>query len=337
MHPVSALRLFSALILLATATGAAAQTLTVTPRQIDFGDMKQEQSATANVTLTNDGAAKLVIGKVDADCGCTVPTLEIKELGPGESTTMVIRFNSKRFAGKIFKTVRVESNDPVSPLIDVIITANVTTPLIVDPASHRVGFKRAPQGEVQTQLVTFTATEADELEISINGTRQGLFEVAVINNLDGDPRRAALEVTVPADMKPGRQRDNVRVRTNIPEIPKVDIEMRCWVHQALAVSPAAVNWRFKSRFKSSVRVAATGKDIEFKITGAETDLPEITVEINETVPNVETLIVLEGIPITSEDERAVANKGRIKGTLTIHTNLPEQPTIEIPVTYMVRM
>lgn len=337
MRPVSALRLISVLILVVGAACASAQTLTVTPRQIDFGTMKQRQTATATVTLTNDGGGKLIIGKVNADCGCTVPTLNTKELRPGESTKLEIEFNSKKFTGNVFKTVRIESNDPVSPIVDVIISANVTTPLIIDPVSQRVGFARAPQGEVYTRRVTFTATEAELLEITVDGTRQGLFEVAVTNGLDGDPLRAALDVTVPADMPAGRQRDNVRVRTNIPDMPTVDIEMRCWVHQALMVSPAAVNWRFKPEFRSSVRVAATTDDIEFKITGAETDLPEISVEVIETVVNRETLIRLEGSPITKDDGRALAANGRIKGTLTIHTNLEQQPTIEIPITYMVRM
>jgi hypothetical protein len=337
MRPVSALRLCTALLLVLAAATAGAQTLTVSPRQWDFGTMKQQQTATTTITLTNDGGGKLVIDNVHADCGCTVPTLEIKELRPGESTTLDIEFNSKRFSGNIFKTVRIESNDPVSPVVDVIITANVTTPLIVDPVSQRVGFARAPQGEVHTKRVTFTATEAEALEISADGTRRGLFEVSVTNGVDGNPRLAAIDVTVPADMPAGKQRDNVRVRTSIPEMPTVDIEMRCWVHQALMVSPEAVNWRFKPEFRSSVRVASTTDDVVFKITGAETDMPELTVEVQETVPNRETLIVLEGAPIDKDDVRAKAARGRIKGTLTIHTNLEQQPTIEIPITYMVRM
>lgn len=336
MRPVSA-SLILVLLLTLAAAAAQTQTLTVSPRQLDFGTMKQQQTATATVTLTNDGGGKLVIGRVDADCGCTVPTLEIKELRPGESTEMEIEFSSKRFSGNVFKTVRVESNDPASPMVDIIITAKVTTPLVVDPVSQRVGFRRTAQGEVLTQRVTFTATEVPRLEITADGTRRGLFDVAVVNNLDGDPQKSALDVTVPADIPAGKQRDNVRVRTNIEDMPTVDIEMRCWVHQALMVSPEAVNFRFKPEFKTSVRIAPAGDAVAFKITGATTDMPEVTVRIVETVTNEETLVVLEGAPISKDDDRAKAAKGRIKGTLTITTDLPQQPTIEIPVTYMVRM
>ncbi len=76
---------------------------------------------------------------------------------------------------------------------------------------------------------------------------------------------------------------------------------------------------------------------EFKVTGAEIDLPEISVEVMETIPNVETKVILTGKPISSNDPRAQESEGKVKGTLTIHTNRPETPTIKVPVSYMVRL
>ena len=335
MRPVITTLLVLACLLAATA--AAAQSVTVTPNQYDFGTMKQQEIRTTQVVISNDGGGLLIIEDVDADCGCTVPKLLTNELRPGESTTLDIEFNSKKMSGNVFKTIRVSTNDPSNPILDVIITANITTPLIVDPVSQRVGFQRGPRGVEHTKRVTFTATETDKLEIQADATRKGLFEVVVVNGLDGDPRKAALDVILPVDMPIGKQRDNVRVRTNIEDMPTVDIEVRCWVHDILVISPGAINFRFKASFKHSVRVAPAQGEVPFKITGAEVDLPEISAEIKETVPNRETLIILQGTPITADDPRAVETNGRIKGILTIHTDLEQQPTIEVPISYMVRM
>jgi hypothetical protein len=127
------------------------------------------------------------------------------------------------------------------------------------------------------------------------------------------------------------------VRTNVPENETVDIEMSAWRIQSLTTSPEEVNFRFKRSFRQDVRVAPAEDGLVFKITGAEIDLPEISVTVSETIPNKETMVRLEGAPVAPSDPRAVATKGRIQGTLTIHTDLADLPTLTVPVMYMVRM
>lgn len=328
--------ILAACVLLA-ALPAAAQVISVTPTTIDFGNMKQNESRDTAVTVTNEGAGLLHIREVDADCGCTIPTLAKKELAPGESTVIDINFNSKKFHGNVLKLVHVYSSDPDQPVVDVILTANVFAPLLVDPANQRTGFSQSAQGERLTNRITFTATELSLLEIEAGRSRKGLFEINCINNFEGNPQVAVMEVTVPEDMPTGRQRDSVRVKTNVEETPYVDIELSCWVVRKLAVSHEAVNFRYQSDLSQKIRLTPFAKGLEFKITGAEVDLPEISVTVDNTIPNLEALVRLSGTAITSDDPRAVKSNGRIEGTLTIHTDLPDLPTIEIPVSYLVRM
>ena len=326
----------TALLCLA-AMPAAGQVIAISPRAYDFGNMKQQESRTTFVEVKNEGGGLLVIQDVKADCGCTVPTLTKSELAPGETTQIEARFDSKKFHGQVMKTVQIASNDPVNPVVEFMVTADVHTPLVIDPANQRVGFTRQVVGTAQSGQVTFEATDQTQLEISVDGTRKGLFEVKPVNGLDGQANRAALEIVLPADAPPGRHRDNVRVRTNVPDFETVDIEMSAWRIQSLTASPEQVNFRFKRSFRQDVRIAPAEDGLTFKITGAEIDLPEIEVVIEETIPNQETMVRLQGAPIEPSDPRAVAAKGRIQGTLTIHTDLPDLPALEVPVMYMVRM
>ena len=324
-------------LLAVAALPAAGQVIEISPRSYDFGVMKQQESRTTYIEVTNKGAGLLVLQDVHADCGCTVPTLNTRQLAPGESTQIEVRFDSKKFHGNVVKTVQITSNDPRNPVVDFMVTAEVTTPLIVDPANQRVGFTRAPVGTEQRTVATFEATDDVDLEIEAERTRKGVFEVQVVDDLDGNPRKAGLEVVLPRDAPAGRLRDNVRVTTNIPGYETVDFEMSAWRYEALATSPETVNFRFKSRFRQDVRVSPTDDGTEFRITGAEIDLPEITVTVDETIPNEETMIRLTGAPIAKDDPRAVETRGRIEGTLTIHTDLEDLPTLTVPVRYMVRM
>ena len=316
---------------------AAAQVISVDPHSFDFGDMKQQQTKIGIVTVTNEGAAILRIEDVKADCGCTVPTLTNNTLGPGESTQIEITFNSKKFNGTVIKAVNITSNDPINPVVDIMIKANVHTSLIIDPVNQRVGFSRSVQGQVFKKSVTFTAVDQPKLEIQAKKTRKGLFQVETINGHEGNPQVSLLQITVPADMVPGRHRDNVRVKTNIEDMPTVDIEMQAWVTQNLTASPEQVSFRYKKTFMQTIRVSPFEKGTEYKVTGAEIDLPEISVEVMETIPNLETKIILTGKPISNTDPRVQETKGHIKGTLIIHTDLPDTPVIKIPVTYMVRL
>ena len=337
MRQLSACFLFVLAVLALQPAPAAAQVISVEPMSHDFGEMPQQADRTTTVTVTNDGGAELIIEDVKADCGCTVPTLTKNILAPGESTEIEINFNSKKFTGTVYKSIDILSNDPANPEVEVIIKATVNTPLIVDPASNRVGFTRAMQGQSVTKNVTFTATVAPKLEITAEKSRMGLFQVKTTNNHEGNPKVALLEVTVPADMEPGRHRDYVRVQTNLQDMESVDIEMQAWIAQSITVSPEQVSFRFKKSFRQTVRVAPFEVGMDFKVISAEIDLPEISVEVIETIPNEETKVILEGKPISSSDPRAQDTNGKVQGTLIIHTDRPDAPILKVPVSYMVRL
>jgi len=314
-----------------------AQVVKVEPLSHDFGDMKQQQTVTTTVTVTNEGGGLLQIEDVKADCGCTVPTLTKNSLAPGESTEVLIEFNSKKFRGKVTKGVHIQTNDPLNPTVDVMLTADVHTPLVVDPQSQRLGVTPHLQGEVHSRRATLTATGTEPLEISADKTLKGDFEVKVINNLDGNPQMAAVEVSAPATMKPGQYNDNLRVKTNIAEMSTLDFVLKTTVYDELLATPDRLTFRFKKEFSKSVRIAPFDKSTTFKVLSAECDMPEIKLEVIETVPDLETLIKVTGAPVASDDARAIAAKGRISGTIKVHTDLEATPVLEIPVTYMVRM
>ena len=81
-----------------------------------------------------------------------------------------------------------------------------------------------------------------------------------------------------------------------------------------------------------------GADLaENDFAGAEVDLPEVEVTYENTIKNKEALVRLTGKAIGKDDPRAVQSNGRIEGTLTIYTDVPDLPSIEIPISYMVRM
>lgn len=333
--------IFRLLTILAAAAAlplvAQAQVIEVTPQVHDFGKMKQKESKTVVLSVKNQGAGRLVIEKVEPDCGCTVAEMTVKDLAPGESTDLKIEFNSKAFSGKVVKNVQIFSNDPRNPVVDVMFTADVHAPLLIDPVSQKLGFQIGLQGQTEQKFVTFTATEIPELRISVAETRKDAFDVKAVNGFRGDPRMAALQVTLPDDMPVGKHRDNVRVMTNVPDMETVDIELSAWINAPLAAHPEEVNFRYKNEFDQNVRVRGFRPEMTFNVTGVSTDLPEITAAIIHVTPGSETIISLTGKPIAKDDPRAVAANGRIQGKLIVKTDRADMPVVEVPILYMVKM
>ncbi len=316
---------------------ADAQVIHLDKTNVNFGKMNQHEIRETKVIVSNNGGGLLKISEVKADCGCTVPTLSKKELGPGESTTIDIHFDSKEFHGNVLKVVHIFSNDPNNPDAEFTLQANVFAPILIDPPRKRVGFDPAPYGETFTKRVTFTATEAPKLELRAEHTRKGLFEVNIINNLDGNPQVSALEVTVPRELPAGRQTDVVRVYTNLEAVEHVDIDMQAWPMLALSSSQDQLNFRYKKKFDKIFIVYPYENQRPFKITGVECDLPEIQVKVAPNNSKSDTKIIVTGAPISKDDPRAIKNRGRISGKILIHCDMEELPVLEIPVSYMIRM
>ncbi len=319
------------------ATGATAQVLTLDKQQIDFGVMKQMEDREDAVIVTNTGTMPLIISGVEADCGCTIPEVVKDTLAPGESTMIKLLFNSKKFAGNIIKMVHVSSNDPRNPVTSIMIKADVHTPIIIDPPTQRLGFSKMKRGETPSREMTFTGTGTEPLEIKGTKTRKDLFEVEVRNNENGNPLLSVLKITVRADFPAGRQMDKIRLTTNNEEMPYIDVDMACWAVNILEVQPPNLNFRYKKDFKRRVIITPFVQDVAYKITKVETDLPEITATVGINKGSGIAKVLLTGTPIAKTDPRARKAKGHVKGTLTIHTNLAEQPVIEVPLSYLIRM
>ena len=76
---------------------------------IDYGTIEQHSDGTRAFYFTNEGDAPLLITKVKASCGCTVPSYSKAPIQPGESGEIEIKYDTKKL-GAFTKTVTVTSN-----------------------------------------------------------------------------------------------------------------------------------------------------------------------------------------------------------------------------------
>jgi hypothetical protein len=75
---------------------------------VDYGDIEKGSDGLRVFEFTNVGNEPLIISKVKSSCGCTVPKKPDGPIAPGESSTIQVKYDTKR-VGPIRKTVTVYS------------------------------------------------------------------------------------------------------------------------------------------------------------------------------------------------------------------------------------
>lgn len=84
---------------------------------IDYGEIEKGSDGVRIFEFTNTGDQPLIISQVKSSCGCTVPSKPDGPIAPGASSTISVKYDTKR-VGPIRKTVTVYSNanEPIKSL-----------------------------------------------------------------------------------------------------------------------------------------------------------------------------------------------------------------------------
>jgi hypothetical protein len=76
---------------------------------IDYGNIAQNSNGVRVFEFTNIGKTPLVITRVQASCGCTVPKKPENPILPGEKGKIEVSYNTKK-PGRFSKTITIFSN-----------------------------------------------------------------------------------------------------------------------------------------------------------------------------------------------------------------------------------
>lgn len=90
----------------------------------NYGNVPYGGNGTCEFKVTNTGTEPLILSKCKGSCGCTVPTCEPNPIAPGASTSISVKYDTKR-PGPIDKSVSIHSNATNEPVLVVRIKGTV--------------------------------------------------------------------------------------------------------------------------------------------------------------------------------------------------------------------
>ena len=192
----------------------------------NFGDIKQGEKVSHTFVISNGGGDLLKISDVKASCGCTAAAPEKNELAPGESTNLVVSFNSAGRMGQQNKTVRIYSNDPENPEMLLTFTGNVVSADQVSTGVPTIyftetqhDFGKVNEGDKVNYTFTFANKGSTVLTIKDIKTSCGC-TAALVSQDNIDPgKEGTLKVELDTKNRSGKMSRTITINSNDPKDP----------------------------------------------------------------------------------------------------------------------
>jgi Protein of unknown function (DUF1573) len=315
----------------AAATVAHGKAVAVEPIK-DVGSVAKGEKVAQDFEIRNDGQAMLEVTEVRAACGCTVASFD-RSIAPGKIGKVHVVVDTATFNGPIAKGVTAFTNDPANPQIELTVRAKVEPYIGVKPGYARYVIVRGESKE-GTIPQTLWAPDGSPMEIVKVDSPWPYLAVSYRQAQEGerlpdvDPKikQWRVDMKLSSEAPVGALAGYVTVHTTHAKQKLVEIPVSGFVRPVIAVTPPKANFG-QVEIKEPLR-----KALEIQTFATE---PIKVIGIDPVGEGIEAKLE----PLEEGHKYAVRltlNPGMPKGpfhrTLTIHTDSPKSPVVEVELT-----
>lgn len=288
----------------------------------DFGELYSDESVVHEFVLENTGSGLLQVKQIVPHCGCTTAALDTTTLAPGETTGLTVFLDLKGKKGQQRIGISVESNDPKTPVYELILTGNVIPPISSDPP--RIDFGVVNAGLDRTERVR-VSTSRDNSNFSIKDLHvdESLPCVAVAEVID-DSKSYEIAITLQSARKRGYFSGRIDIHTNDPAQPTIPIDVSGDVLCEILVQPPKLvlsnSMDAESRQKPLYLRVLPGTEEDFSITSVKSPFEGMATKYFRLLDGG-YIVSIVNLPPVAE----------LKGmAMTITTNLSQDSSISVP-------
>lgn len=173
----------------------------------DFGTIHEGDQVETDYEFTNTGKTALLITRIKASCGCTVPSGWTKEpILPGESSKFTVRFNSRGKPNKQHKSITVTCNTAKGKEV-----VRFQAQVIPDPEMEKLRAERAAKRKEQYEL---RKLEQQKKAAAATVEKSNVVKKAEVKK----------EVKAPAPQKPSIEKENKKIEKDVEKSEKAIIK-----------------------------------------------------------------------------------------------------------------
>lgn len=315
----------------------------------DFGKVRSEEIVTHTYILRNTGAKSLTISKVNACCGVRASLVPKagrwppEVIPPGEEGEVRVTYYRTSGEGSRSKTIRIHSDDPDEPIVELKLKGVIQPPPVsVNPGE--VWFGDVAQGEEVSKELRVLGTEAGELKsVSVESSTPYL-ATHVSEITEGKESGFIVNVVLSPEAPAGQLRERLEVKTHIEGYRSIEVPVYAQITgeptaTRLAGGPAPdIELLAKSHDFGMVKEGDVATHMfKFRNIGSE---PLVVSEVSACCGVTASLLSGDVTPPDGEGEVELTcefrgKEGRKGRVVRIHSNDPDEPIVELRLTYIV--
>jgi len=205
----------------------------------DFGTVAVAAKTQFEFPIRNPFREPMHIRDVRASCGCTTPIVKDDYIEPGQTGTLVARFNTDTFRGRKGATLTVVIDKPVYSEVRLRVDGYIRSDMVFHPGA--VEFGKIDQGEAkEVSTKVMYAGRNDWKVIEVRSNRPWLLPSIDEVKRTGGRVTYQIDVKVREDAPAGFFQDELIVMTNDRTMPRVPLRVSGEVDSALTISPQAI-------------------------------------------------------------------------------------------------
>ncbi|MFA5043792.1 MAG: DUF1573 domain-containing protein [Kiritimatiellia bacterium] len=282
-----------------------------------FGALSNTNAVPHTFMLANEGAAPLVIYRVQTDCGCARVRLENRIIHPGEQIAVQVRLILKGRSGAQHKRVTIESNDPGQPRLTLSLIGGAVAEVAVKPDRIYWGNLRSDAAEVKTVSIEFDDSAPGH--VTGAGALLPAFAVDLETNKPGRAYRLRIRPVLPLIL--GRFATEVWIATDAPRYPRLTVSMQGRVVGDIYTVPDEIRLAGDTNQPvSRLLLVQSSRKQNFKVVRVDPPFPDMDVTVHATL--------FKGTRI---ELRNLRSRPELDGrALTIVTDCAAMPELTVP-------
>jgi hypothetical protein len=234
----SALLILLALLASAPLAAYAAPIASIEKPDRTFPDTENTKEVRERFTIKNTGDEPLILSDLYTSCGCTSAYLDEKTVLPGKSTFVEVTFNLAGTSGLQVANTSLKTNDPASPNLKFTLQGNALS--FVEVIPKQVFFPQTHGTEKSQTTADILSAQQTPFEIkSITSTQKWLTVTA--SPVDKEKGHHRLTFTIPPGLPQGMNTAQVKITTDNPKFPIINIPVAVPITGLISVSPQSID------------------------------------------------------------------------------------------------
>ena len=204
-----------------------------------FGTVAVASKTEFSFPITNTTNNTIHIQTVRASCGCTTPIVETPYIAPGQSGSIVARFNTDTFRGKRGATLTVVIDQPTYAEVRLQVDGYIRQDMVFHPGA--IDFGKRNHGESHKLSANIMYAGRDDWSVVEVLSNKPWMSVEMKQESRGVQKVTySVSVTLDPSAPAGYFQDEVIVVTNDRTMPRVPLRVSGDLQSALSISPQSI-------------------------------------------------------------------------------------------------